>query len=638
MKRKYARADPLDTPTNVTDTSAPTMEEVDEAVYGRLNVPASGNQVAKPIALVDIHPDLTQPRRAVPLAVRGQWDGDPEDIPGLLGNWHLMVKKVSPIDIDVLTLITGATEGLLNPPKENNPVVDEYNDLISLAASIHRDGLANPVTVSAQAGAYVIETGERRYLAHWLLAIHVNSQRYEKVAARVVDRADVWRQAAENGARRPLNAVGMARQLALLIMDMYAADPGEKFMRYRDMVLPGEVDRKFYAQVANGNLYRIKPGMGQRVLDVTGLKSLTRIAEHRSLLSIPDEAWVKADTESMTLGGALAYVESLKLTQVSLPDNTFQIRNVLPEEMTQPEADEKPHSVTSASKRPIAVGDKVRMNAALQDWQIKLEWEVQSIAENNLARLIGTDENGDVKRAYQYTHLLRRDGQEALPEAAPQEAAPVAAAPREPVLAPMTPDQFPGDIIDDGEVWVGGVRFRMGEDVNHITGSRCVTITFRHVDGVVWVVVEVLTDRGSYISCCPATELTKPAPVIIGSAPTATAARPAPTPFTPAKPEPHPSYSTHNDNRALADDLRLSAMLAKLQGLAELSGNLGMRDTCNYLRTVTPAQIKREVRQTSPADYQKQIATAQIHVNEFVLGLAQQVSGLLEKMQTAAEK
>jgi len=346
-KKGYADSSPLDEPTNVTSEPAAnlTMQEVDAAVYGRIDIPETGNQVAKPLPLQEIYPDLTQPRRAIPITVRGQWDGDPDDLPAILGNWHLMARKASPVDIDVVKLLMGVGDPAGSD--ERNPVVDEYLELIALAASIHRDGLVNPITVTAQGGQYVIETGERRVLAHWLLAHFVDSGKYEKIAARLVDKSDVWRQAAENGVRRPLFAVGMARQLALLIMDMYRDDPGEKFMFYRDMVLPGEVDRKFYAQVANGNAYPVKPGMSQRILDVTGLKNVARIAEHRSLLRVPDEVWVEADTDNWTLGGILAHLDTLKpAVAVSQGDNTFQNWKVLPDAVTEPEPpdEDKPDS------------------------------------------------------------------------------------------------------------------------------------------------------------------------------------------------------------------------------------------------------------------------------------------------------
>ena len=97
-------------------------------------------------------------------------------------------------------------------------------------------------------------------------------------------------------------------------------------------------------------------------------------------------------------------------------------------------------------------------------------------------------------------------------------------------------------------------------------------------------------------------------------------------------------YVAPNEHRALADEMRLASMLAKLQGMAELTGDRGMRDTCNYLRTVTPAQIQREVRQTSLAEYQAKVESAMAQTSTFVLALATQVNDLLATMQDIAAR
>jgi hypothetical protein len=129
--------------------------------------------------------------------------------------------------------------------------------------------------------------------------MYVDAGKFARIPAVVKERADVWRQAEENAARRPLNAIGIARQLALLIMDMY---DGEEFGRFEAVVLPGECDRAYYAQVANGQAWPIKRGMGQAVLTATGLKSKYQISNYRRLLGIEDEMWVQADLENWAEG------------------------------------------------------------------------------------------------------------------------------------------------------------------------------------------------------------------------------------------------------------------------------------------------------------------------------------------------
>ena len=254
--------------------------------------------VAKPLPIADIRPDLSQPRRAIPAAVRGEWDGDGETLPAVLGAWHARVEALANTTVNLPALLVG-NDNMTPTSGLGEPVVSDYLELLSLAASIHIDGLQEPIKVVRRGDRWDIESGERRWLAHWLLHLHVGGE-YETILATEKARFDVWAQAAENGARAPLNAIGMARQIALLVMDMYQGDDGVKFDAYAALVLPGACDRPFYAQVANGNIYRVKKGMGQRVLDVTGLKAGDHIRKYRALLSIDDDLWRRADEDNLT--------------------------------------------------------------------------------------------------------------------------------------------------------------------------------------------------------------------------------------------------------------------------------------------------------------------------------------------------
>lgn len=276
--------------------AAPSFTEVDAAIYGPVDIPESGRVVAKPQPIDQIWPDMKQPRRAIPLAARGQWDGNPDDLAAVLAGWQEQAERAAGYAIDPFELVRNAGEGLL-VDAETSPVVTEYLELLALAASIERGGLTNAITVTKQGHRYVIETGERRWLAFHLLSTYVEVEKYARIPAVVKDRADVWRQAEENAARRPLNAIGIARQLALLVMDMY---PNEDFGVFDEIVLPGECDRVYYAQVANGQTWQVKRGMGQAVLTATGLKSKGQVNHYRRLLSIPDEMWSLADMGNWT--------------------------------------------------------------------------------------------------------------------------------------------------------------------------------------------------------------------------------------------------------------------------------------------------------------------------------------------------
>jgi hypothetical protein len=116
---------------------------------------------------------------------------------------------------------------------------------------------------------------------------------------------DPFRQASENNSREGYNAIEMARQIAILIMESRAGIDGVKYDRFEDMVLAGECDRKFYAQVANGYIHKIPDGMGGKIVNATGL-SLKRLSQYRALLRLTDDEdvndniWIEADTNAWT--------------------------------------------------------------------------------------------------------------------------------------------------------------------------------------------------------------------------------------------------------------------------------------------------------------------------------------------------
>jgi len=308
-------------------TNPMSLREADQALYGKpegesVDVPGSGRLVAKPTSIFTVWPDLRQPRRAIPMSVRGTWDGDPIDIPGLLEKWALAAAHEAGKTVDVIKLLMSHDSQEFDV---EGAILNDFLDLVGLAASIQRDGLLNAITTASRGGRTFVVTGERRLLSYHLLALYMQEDKYGKIAAREMkDEEAVWAQAAENGARKPLNAVGMARQLALLIMNMYERGDGVDWGAFESVVLPGECDRKFYAQVADGNRWRIKKGFMQRILDVTGLKSKTQIAQYRALLDAPDDLWMLADVKNWTENGIRLYTEALRkpdtLTGVNLSE------------------------------------------------------------------------------------------------------------------------------------------------------------------------------------------------------------------------------------------------------------------------------------------------------------------------------
>lgn len=294
---------------------------VDEALYGPTQKPAPGLQTAYAIPLDLISPDPAQPRRAIPDDVRKATKSGESEWQA----WHRVAEELHGKPIDLVALLKGEGDGPEDDPL-GIPLMVGFLNLVGLAASIYRDGQTNAITVVKIPGpneAYEIETGERRWQALKMLNEALQDEAYNSIKAREVPKANVWRQATENNAREPLNAIGMARQIALLLMDIYRGKDGISLLPYRQMVQPSDCDRKFYAQVSNGNVYRIPRGMGERIMQATGLKSRAQLARHRALLDIADEVWIEADQE----GWAEFKIREL-VRPPSQPRDTLSIDNV----------------------------------------------------------------------------------------------------------------------------------------------------------------------------------------------------------------------------------------------------------------------------------------------------------------------
>jgi hypothetical protein len=299
MPKNLGQENPFDQPVDNK------LIQFDQATFGALpGVPDSGRIVAKPTSIYAWRADLRQPRRAIPANVRGDWNGDGMAVPEVLAVWIGHVKRVLGVDVPMEKAVRGEWE---RPAEINDPEITAFIELLDLAASIYKEGLINPI----RGAKGLIESGERRWLAYHLLNLF-SGEDYTKIPTIEKTEVDVWAQAAENGTRSPLNAIGMARQLSLLIMAMYEGDKDTKFDRFDALVLPGGSDRPYYAQVANGDLYRIKRGMGERVLAVTGLKSMDYVRRYRALLTMPDALWVQADAQNWTERQIRDYIDAIK--------------------------------------------------------------------------------------------------------------------------------------------------------------------------------------------------------------------------------------------------------------------------------------------------------------------------------------
>ena len=284
----------------LTDDSrpAPAMSDYAEDIFDEARKREEKRQYVRPLNVGTIFPDPAQPRRTLPSEVRRQWNGRAETLPEAFDLWLDLARaeRGGPVDLRACVLAERDREDVLDLVV--GPVEYALLSLAELAADIRRNGLLNSITVVRLDGGYQIETGERRWLAHHLLRAITGDDRWQYIAARVVEATDVWRQAGENSARADLNAVSKARQFALLLMDLYRQkDGGEQpaFQRFDDLVPPDGCDRVYYAQVADSDRFRIPTGKGEQMLNAMGLKGRAAFSRYRAFLQLPDEVWQWAD-------------------------------------------------------------------------------------------------------------------------------------------------------------------------------------------------------------------------------------------------------------------------------------------------------------------------------------------------------
>jgi len=262
------------------------------------------------VQLIDIdqiYPDFAQPRRVLPSAVRQYWSGsvDADAMNHLFSMWlkeAQLERSGRPLDLTSY-LLGKETERAPGEWEESGSTGSSNLGICEgallrvaiLAASIRRDGLTNPITVIQKGSTYSIETGERRWLAFHLLRVHFATEaNWRRIPARVMDQMSIWRQASENNVRADLNAIARARQLALIIMDLYQ----QQGVRFR----PFEIykhEQGFYAQVADPIQFKIPYGKGELVLNAMGFENKSTIKRYRDLLALPPEVWTRADDHNV---------------------------------------------------------------------------------------------------------------------------------------------------------------------------------------------------------------------------------------------------------------------------------------------------------------------------------------------------
>jgi ParB-like chromosome segregation protein Spo0J len=278
----------------------PTLASVTDGIFGNSRGGVPSREVIKMIPIENIQPDPAQPRRVAPSVIRGMGIANMGE---LFQRWHLAANKensqrrLPELDWDVLINMDDDMEEEHIAAKDYGPIAASLIKVALLARSIKKDGLINPITVVRIDGRdYAIETGERRWWAYNLLALF--DQEFKKIPAREVEKRDLWRQAMENMGREDLNAIGRARQFALLIMDLYRQE-GVEFKSYEETVTEG-CDRAFYAQVADGGKFRIPKGKADLVCGAMGINSPDTLRDFRAILRLDDSIWNEADDENQS--------------------------------------------------------------------------------------------------------------------------------------------------------------------------------------------------------------------------------------------------------------------------------------------------------------------------------------------------
>ncbi len=324
----------------------------------------------KRIPINKIVPDPTQARRVMPNWLRLQWVTKPDSVVEVLNKWLELANEEAarrgrgPIDVPFLLSRDpdpSHPDEAGDAPSEQpdiGPIESDFRALIQLAASIRLHGLTNPITVvTLPNGLYQLETGERRLLAFNLLHMlpqYVEEESYEAIPARVVEEKNLWRQAAENGARQNLNAISIARQLALLLMDIYQEEG--KFSTWSP-----QLDVEWYAQVYDSTRFPIPYGRGKEIAAVLGLKSANQLRQYRALLSLPKTVWQMADELDWTEYRIRQMMKSARQISSQLDKHDREVLEILAkheagiipelpegfgEEKTKPKVPEKTKSET----------------------------------------------------------------------------------------------------------------------------------------------------------------------------------------------------------------------------------------------------------------------------------------------------
>ncbi|MEO1442546.1 MAG: hypothetical protein AAFV33_19245 [Chloroflexota bacterium] len=221
---------------------------------------------------------------------------------------------------NVLDLLGNPDDDNATEPSSLTPIEGFLRDLTNLAVTIRDDGQVNPLTVVDASDGGIqkvrIETGERRYWATWLLKDFIPGYQGDGMIPCIIipqERESPFRQAKENTTRAGLNAVAMARQIALLLIYVHGK------------TMPaGPVPMDFYRQALDLDL-RGKREYTEAVYSALGGISKGLLSQYKSLLKLCDEAIELADRNDLEVS-ILVLISNLEAEeQVEIIQQVLQL-------------------------------------------------------------------------------------------------------------------------------------------------------------------------------------------------------------------------------------------------------------------------------------------------------------------------
>ncbi len=246
------------------------------------------------ILLEMMRPDPVQPRRVLPERIYQAFHANrmtpTQALRELIQIAQLAGRQNGRPFNNVLDLLGNPDDETEAEAPQLSPQEKLVRDLVNLAVTIRDDGQVNPLTVvDATQGVtrlYRIETGERRYWATWLLRDFIPGHERDGMVPCIIipaERASAFRQAKENTARTGLSAIAMARQAALLLLNVHGYQ-----------IPDTAVSNDFYRQALDLDL-RGKREYTESILPAMGGIKKGYFSYHKNLLRLSDEAIELAD-------------------------------------------------------------------------------------------------------------------------------------------------------------------------------------------------------------------------------------------------------------------------------------------------------------------------------------------------------